>query len=246
MLASNFNNSAPAFSVTARRSATYILLPALLWIAAVFARPMFVSLRCGLQPGVCTANSVLWIDRFALGQNSPDADGLSFIAQNVTGVLSFVAVMTLCSIELIRSKATWGQSLGKLMLWIKAVLWTGFLTELARLVVQRPRPFVYSDPHVLGMNPAHYVSFFSGHTSFATTSGVIAILLLRDQRLPKPIFWGFSGIIGILILTTGTCRILSGRHFLTDVVSAFVAGASIAWIVHRKGGSFEKSISHAG
>lgn len=246
MIASNFNNSAPAFPIKVRRSIAYILLPALLWIIAVFARSIFVSLRCGLQPGLCTADSVLWIDRFALGQNNPNADGLSFIAQNVTGVLSFVAVLSLCGVELVRSKATLGQSLGKLTLWIKAVLWTGFLTELARLVVQRPRPFVYNDPHVLGMNPAHYVSFFSGHTSFATASGVIAILLLRDQRLPKPIFFGFSCIIGILILTTGACRILSGRHFLTDVVAAFLAGASVAWIVHRKGASFERGISHAG
>jgi membrane-associated phospholipid phosphatase len=225
------SNTAHGYSF---RNATFVLIPAVLWIAAICLRPIFVDLRCGIQPKTCTPSSVFWLDRFSIQLNNSNADGISFLAQNVTGILSFAVVFALCLVEIYRLKGNWLQSFRKLTLWIKAVLWTGLLTEVTRLLVQRPRPFVYGDPSVLGMNPAHYTSFFSGHTSFATASGIIAILLLHDQKLPSPIFRGFAVVIGFLILTTGICRILSGRHFLTDVLTSVVVGGIVSYLVYRR------------
>lgn len=215
-----------------------LCLPALIWLIALFLRPSTMQLRCKNEPTSCNPSSIFWLDRFSLSLNNSKADEISFLAQNLTGIISFSILLIWGTIAVRNSqphlkKTAIIQSLRNSWIWIQVVLWNGFFTEIARLALQRPRPFVYSDPRVLGANPAHYTSFYSGHTSFATASGVISILLFSNYSPPKWIRDPYVALVGALIMTTAICRILSGRHFLTDVLAAIVAGSIVAIFFYR-------------
>jgi undecaprenyl-diphosphatase len=99
------------------------------------------------------------------------------------------------------------------------------------LIFQRPRPFVYLDPLQRGIDPAHYTSFYSGHTSFAAAMGVSVLILLWKRKVPLPFLAVLVVFIQVLVFSTGYFRIMAGRHFLTDVIVGGIAGAVTALCV---------------
>lgn len=109
-------------------------------------------------------------------------------------------------------------------------------TSLAKVVVARPRPYVYSDDirairrrERAGRDA--YRSWFSGHAamSFAavTTSG-----LLFEERdhsaTERALVWGTGTM---LATTTASLRVRSGRHFYSDVVVGGLVGCAIGTLV---------------
>lgn len=208
------------------------VIPALLWLFAVWARPVIINPHCVQQPELCTPDSVNWADRVTLGIQLKTADDLSFTTQNTSGYLA-IGVPILWNLA-----STVGRGLSPalalapigtdLVLFLQAAAWNGLLTETSRLIVQRPRPFVFMDAKRAGKNPSNYTSFFSGHTSFSATAGMILFLILLGRNAPRSLLGAAGGAAFALVVLTGLLRMLAARHFLTDVAAGALSGALIA------------------
>ena len=213
-----------------------IVLPALLWWGtATYGRQYLIKFRCTPETTQCFKESLYPIDRLALGLEDWKADTYSYWTQNSSGVLAFTAPLVLGGALLVSGAALPGAALGAAASeWIiigQTVTWNGAFTEISHLITQRPRPFVYKDPLVLGTDPAHFTSFYSGHTSFTAAAmvAVLFMLLHRGAPLALCLFWAL--LSQTLIFSTAYFRILAGRHFLTDVLAGAFAGVLVACLV---------------
>jgi membrane-associated phospholipid phosphatase len=107
-----------------------------------------------------------------------------------------------------------------------------YFTSIA--TVRRPRPRAYNTALPMGERTGVGMSksFFSGHVSFGATATYFAAKVYTDYHQIK-------GINRVLIYTvaavppllTGYFRIEAGKHFKTDVLTGFVAGATSGILV---------------
>ena len=165
------------------------------------------------------------------------ADQYSYWTQNLSGVLAFLLPLLTELFFFLRQPRRIKYLLRAIFNDVGFVLSTislnGLMTEIAHLISQRPRPFVFLDPLRRGLDPAHYTSFYSGHSSFTTAVHVASFLILLQKRLPQWVII-LIGMIDIsLIFSTAYFRILAGRHFLTDVVCGILGGVLAAIAVHH-------------
>jgi membrane-associated phospholipid phosphatase len=218
-----------------------IIFPALAWLLVLSVRPLLVDPRCFKDPNVCQADKVFVLDRFSIGMNSERADHYSFVTQNLSGFFAVSAPLLLGGARvLLRSISPFHAIVAigvDLVIMMQAIVWNGFLTESMKIIIQRPRPFVYEDPIRLGVDPAHYSSFYSGHTSFSAAASAAALFVMMSHGASNFLCVSF-GTIGVLLIgSTGAFRVLSGRHFLTDVLAGALAGILVSWVIayfHRK------------
>lgn len=229
---------APGHKERFRLNVVMTLLPLLIWIMAIYARPIVIQTSCADNPGLCSADAVVpSIDRLSLGVESSKADEISYLTQNLSGVLAVSFVTVLEGVRIFTagiSPAVALTSLGAdLMLFAQTVFWNGSIGEITRVLTQRPRPYVYANPKDLGKNPANYISFYSGHTSFvaAATTFLFLILLFRSAPWPLVVFTGAMG--QTLTVVTALMRVFAGRHFITDVAVAAFVGTLVACLVFR-------------
>jgi membrane-associated phospholipid phosphatase len=224
-----------------RRDGLLLLLPALAWLGVFHLREHVIEPRCLQNPAICQPEAVFFADRPAISFASGKADRLSFVTQNSSGILAFGATLG-WSVFLYLSGSIALSALGLAVLtdWVilaQASLWNGLTTEVLRLLVQRPRPFVYADPVRQGADVSHYTSFVSGHTSFSAAAGVTLLLLLLGRGAPRKLLIPMTSLVATLIFLTGLLRVLAGRHFLTDVLGGALSGTLVAWALswaHRR------------
>jgi membrane-associated phospholipid phosphatase len=211
------------------------VIPLLVWGGAIFMRPYIINPVCMNTPQKCIKASLPAVDQLSFGMEDSTADGYSYFTQNLSGALAAIvpAAWTFSKFAMGGlSPAAALSTVGvDLVLIFQAASWNGVFLELTHLIVQRPRPFVYSDPIQRGSDPAHYISFYSGHTSFAAAMGVTVFLLLLMRGAPLLLLVLSVVSAESLILLTAYFRILAGRHFLTDVIFGALAGTAVAWIV---------------
>lgn len=112
--------------------------------------------------------------------------------------------------------------------------------SIMTLAAGRPRPFLYGDPSV----PAGYkaplsirngadasLSFLSSHT--AEAFAMVTSLYVAEHRLhprssyPKYVLGVGLGVASMI----GVARVMSGYHFITDVVGGAVVGSSVGVLV---------------
>ncbi len=115
----------------------------------------------------------------------------------------------------------------------------GFVTDLVKTAVDRPRPYTtLDDPpqdviDSLGTAEA-YRSFPSGHTSFeAALSFSTASVFVHHGARPLPAYLG----AGLLTATMGGLRVAGGRHYPSDVIAGGLLGAAVGLSVpelHRQ------------
>ena len=117
----------------------------------------------------------------------------------------------------------------------ETLLFAGGLTNLAKGIVQRKRPYYFNPDEPIGLryNPAAAQSFWSGHTVVAFACAVNAAVMFQeyhpDSRWVKPIWIG-----GLSIATaTGALRVAAGQHFPTDIIAAAAVGSFAGWVVPR-------------
>ncbi|MHB8875936.1 MAG: phosphatase PAP2 family protein [Myxococcaceae bacterium] len=111
------------------------------------------------------------------------------------------------------------------------------LTTLLKFTTQRPIPRVYAgqDPLAL-VTPGGYRAFYSGHVAMAATALTVGAMTWTYRHGPTAWPWILDGAVG-LALSVGV--IVSGGHFLSDVVVGVIAGAGIGVAVpllHRRTG----------
>jgi membrane-associated phospholipid phosphatase len=221
----------------------WTVVPALLWLAAIYSRGAIIRPHCAEHPENCTAAQLLPMDRPAIGLEAPQADALSFTTQGLSGVLALGVppLWHLGTLALgLATPAGAAVALGvDLAIFAQTAVWNGFLTESSHLVSQRPRPFVYTDP-ARARDFSNYTSFYSGHTSFSAASATYLFLTLAGRGAPAPVLAVAGAGAYALMSLTGTYRVLAGRHFPTDVLIGALAGCWVAFVVafaHRRAAS---------
>jgi len=111
-----------------------------------------------------------------------------------------------------------------LVVFAEVMAVNGGLLALSKFVVQRPTPDTYAGNPKLIHAPGGYLSFYSGHTSyaFASLSFMSMTLSIRNHQRIWP--WIVTGLMGG---TVATVMVLSGAHFPTDVAMGAVAGTTV-------------------
>jgi len=103
------------------------------------------------------------------------------------------------------------------------------VTQLAKMLAGRERPFVHALPpdrkRLTDQPSDNNLSFFSGHTAeaFALATAWGTVGTMRGYRW-APLAWSVGGV---LATTTAYLRIAADRHWLTDVVVGAVVGAAV-------------------
>jgi hypothetical protein len=110
-------------------------------------------------------------------------------------------------------------------------------TSVAKVLVARPRPYVYNDDERALRRRDRagrdaYRSWFSGHAamSFAAVAASGALYAENAEHSPREraLVWG----MGLTLATsTANLRVRAGRHYYSDVVIGAVVGGTIGTVV---------------
>jgi membrane-associated phospholipid phosphatase len=110
------------------------------------------------------------------------------------------------------------------------------LVQMAKYIVQRPRPYTYSkDPDVRGyarrQGDDAYMSFYSSHAAIAfgaATSGAYLLSASGASQTVRDVAWatGFG-----TAAMTALLRVRAGKHFFSDVVVGALMGTAIGYVV---------------
>jgi undecaprenyl-diphosphatase len=161
-------------------------------------------------------------DRWAMRPYSK----LLHITGTVTEVLSMAAPLALIATD----KSEWGIWV---VMYAESVLWANGLKEALKFSVQRERPYMYFEGAPLDkIDDGDYLkSFPSGHTTMAFNGAVFASYTF-SKYFPES-KWKIPVIAGSLTLATATAvqRILSGNHFVTDVLTGAAIGSLTGFMV---------------
>jgi len=184
-----------------------------------FATPGLHTLLVAIV--VCVAGtgaSFVWIDG-----HDPFSRTFSAMPGDARALLENLAIFGHGTAVLIATLLIWNldrhhrRNLG---LVIAAPLFAGFLANLVKVIVQRPRPFVAELPGLHSSSLGEVLmnnsmqSFPSGHTASA-----VALALALACHYPKG-RWLFLS----LAIVTGFERVLSQSHFPSDVFAGAATG----------------------
>ena len=108
-------------------------------------------------------------------------------------------------------------------------------------LTDRPRPFVYNPevPMEVRTGSDGRESFYSGHVSTAAAMSFFIATVLNDYHPDmktgiKITMWTIAAAYPAI---TGYFRIAAGKHYRTDVIAAYAAGAFTGWLIpflHKK------------
>ncbi|MBR4532310.1 phosphatase PAP2 family protein [bacterium] len=120
------------------------------------------------------------------------------------------------------------------VMYIETLLIANGLKELAKLAVNRKRPYMYSDrdlPQDEIDNGDWAKSMPSGHTTFAFASAAFLTYTFCRYFPDSP--WRIPVSIGSYALASGIAvlRISSGKHFLSDVLAGAAIGSAVGFLV---------------
>ena len=135
-------------------------------------------------------------------------------------------------------------------LYLETMAITGVLTELAKVTVQRIRPWVYNENVPLKKKEGKEgkKSFFSGHTSVSFAGSIFFAKVYSDYYPDSkwtPYIWGGSIALSSAV---GYWRVRAGRHFATDVIVASLVGGAVAYFIpelHKKQAQNMRNQSHS-
>ncbi len=150
--------------------------------------------------------------------------------------ISDVLVASITSAPLILSISQYGfeQQFGAhLIMSLEANLLNYSLNSIVKVLTGSPRPYVFIPviPFLQKLNPDAFGSFYSGHTSASFANAVIfASMFERLSISPGHTGLVWSSSIGAAGLV-GLFRILSGNHYLEDVLVGAAAGSLIGYFV---------------
>ena len=198
------------------------------WLGLHLARGEIVDPSC--PP--CERGDVPSFDRVAIDQrekqlNTPADVGIAVLAAAPIGAALLEAGVS-------------REAAADIVVEAQAVLACGALTQIVKLSVQRPRPFLYRDDQgeAIYRDPESYLSFWSGHTAtaFSLSTAVATTFHLRHPRsAARFAVWA----VALAAATTeGVIRVLAGDHYPSDVVAGAVAGTAfgigVPWL-HARG-----------
>ena len=121
------------------------------------------------------------------------------------------------------------------LLWAESVFLTLGITNLTKVIVGRPRPYLYGDkaPEEYKIKGDNRKSFFSGHTSISAVSCFLMASMYDDYNPDNqlsPYLWAGAGFIPAL---TAYYRYDAGKHFPSDLVAGYIVGSAIGILVPK-------------
>jgi membrane-associated phospholipid phosphatase len=198
------------------------------WLGLFLARDSIVEPSC--PP--CERGDVLSVDRVAIDERHKALNP----AANVGLGLMLAAPVGIALGEAGLSR----EAADDVLVEAQAVLSCGALTEIVKLSVQRPRPFLYRNDQGAAIHGESdsYESFWSGHTAtaFSTATATAFTFQLRHPRSRAR--WAVWAVALLAASTEGTIRVLAGDHYPTDVLAGAAAGTAfglgIPWLHARR------------
>jgi undecaprenyl-diphosphatase len=168
-------------------------------------------------------NDVNTFDRsFMFSYNRP-FDSIS--DYGVYGILALPAISIIGNLSDKNRLLTYG------IMNIEAFLLTFGTINLLKSALLRYRPYMYAGGIPDGKEDDYYNSFPSGSTAYAFLGA--AFLSTTFSREYPESKWKLPVIIGSYTLATGiaSMRILSGSHFLSDVLIGAAIGSLYGWLI---------------
>ncbi len=179
---------------------------------------------------LCDEDDVNAFDKFAAGnynQNWARASDITLVGTMALGVVALFVDQRSVS------------AFSDLLVVAEAVLLTNAMITVAKFALRRPRPYLYSEkaPESKRNDAESSLSFPSLHvgTASALTTSVFGVLYARHPKSPWT--WAFLGVGTAATGVIAAGRILSGRHFLSDVIVGASLGVCMGILVpalHKK------------
>jgi len=138
------------------------------------------------------------------------------------------------------------------VVYLEALSWAFAAKNLLKFLVPRYRPYVYSGvPAGSGPAPTEYAdSFPSGHATIAFTAAAFSLYTFQAYFPSSPYLLPLALAGYGLASLTATFRVVSGMHFLTDVLAGALLGTAMGYgipLLHRawaiKGGRGEVALA---
>jgi len=195
---------------------------------AGFIGARYVDPLSPTQISALDKNDVNSFDRNSMQPYRDDHAGDSFL------ITSFALPLTLFARDDVRDDAGTVAAM-----WTEAVLWSEGLVFVTKSIAQRTRPYAYDPDAPMEKRTSRdaRLSFFSGHTSMTATNSFFMARVFSDysqDRNAEIAVWTGAVLFPAL---TGFFRVDSGHHFTTDVITGFVVGAAVGYLVptlHRR------------
>lgn len=172
--------------------------------------------------GKLDLNSVNPFDRWAARPYSKPLH----ISGTATEILAMAAPLALFATD----KSEWGIWA---VMYAESMLWANGIKEALKFSVKRERPYMYFDgaPQDKIDDGDYLKSFPSGHTTMAF-NGAVFLSYTFSKYFPES-RWKVPVIAGSLSMAvaTGLQRILSGNHFITDVLAGAAIGSFTGFMV---------------
>jgi membrane-associated phospholipid phosphatase len=214
----------PAFQLYAE-----IDLP-IVGVAGILAAMRLIPGKAASCAPLCDSSGLNFIDKPIAGRWNP---GWSTFTDFAVPSLGLASALLLAIDEGPRS------ALNDLTVVAESVLIATAVGGLATIPVGRPRPFLYGTTAPLEDRQSSdgSLSFVSGHTTVAfafATSTYMAARRLHPAGPAQYIVLGV-GLAGASAVAVG--RVVSGKHFPTDVLAGAVVGSSIGVLIPALHGS---------
>lgn len=171
----------------------------------------------------CDPASVNALDRWVIGSRSDLAEALSNVMVVALPVLGLG--LTLADEQ---GAAFWQDT----FVAVEAYAVHGLVVSLVKAAARRPRPYVYdrSLPADVRVGSQSTLSFFSGHSSSAFVTVVAFAETHRRRHEGASVVAVYAA--GLTLATVvAACRILAGKHFLTDVLAGALVGTAFGLLM---------------
>lgn len=168
-------------------------------------------------------------DHFALNRWSPN---IARFADLMAGG-SIVLPLSFTLFDTLHNHHTKGYFLDEAGVFTESVMVTMGITEIAKHLLHRPRPYVYDQqaPEEDREKTDAYLSFWSAHTAVtacALTS--FAYIQMKDNPGKATTKLAVVGALSV-IPTVGVLMVLSGHHFPSDVLVGAGVGTALGLLI---------------
>jgi membrane-associated phospholipid phosphatase len=207
----------------------------------VFASPFFVHNEPANTPTGLGIEDVNMLDRSLMFSYNKPLDTIS--EYSVYALLLLPALSLAGNMKNTKAWLTYG------VMYAEAFCLTFGTKDLLKNAIIRYRPYVYSGGIPDGMMADYYNSFPSGSTALAFLSaGFLSAAFSAEYPDSK---WKIPVIAGAYTLAAGVaaCRIVSGSHFLTDVLAGAAIGSLYSLVIpasHKRQNENDSSFEFTG
>lgn len=182
----------------------------------------------------CVPGSIARSTADALVWRNPEAAALTSDIVAYAGIPATALTLTLIGVG---REGEWRKIHEDLLVALEAVALTAALTNGIKMSTARTRPYAVhaAEPISFADDPDQFMSFPSGHTSFAFSlaTSFASVATLRGRKL-APVYWSVGVPAAAFV---GYLRMAGDRHWLGDVLFGAglgtLVGVGMPWLFHH-------------